>query len=446
MPTPIPEGMRLGVAEPRDAMAAFEQRGLLQPSFRWQDVWQEEHSRAFAVAGVSRLDVLKVFRDELDEAIATGRSPEEFRARIRPQLAGKGFWGNVEVTDPDTGETRISKFNDRRLQLIFDVNMRQSQAVGRWERAQRTKRRFPLLVYVTMHDERVRASHQAWDYLVLPIDHPFWNTHLPPNGWRCRCMFYATDERGVERLIRSGHKVRREPPEVDWIPYVNSRTGEVVPVPRGIDPGFAYNPAKKRDAAFHEAALQKAVESSPLSAAVTLAQATADYPAMVTQATREFSRWVDQLSEVRRAAGEVRHVGTLPPPIVRALQQRQREPQTAVISVRDEDVLHTLRDSKAGSDAALPPGVYRHLPELLQRVNALLLEAETGVLLYVVDLVREDGQVVKLVLKMDMTVKMRLAGGKPARVPLNIVRTATVMDPNALRDRARYELLWGRVE
>lgn len=35
--------------------------------------------------------------------------------------------------------------------------------------------------------EHPRLQHKAWDGLTLPADHPFWQTHYPPNGWRCRC-------------------------------------------------------------------------------------------------------------------------------------------------------------------------------------------------------------------------------------------------------------------
>ena len=32
-----------------------------------------------------------------------------------------------------------------------------------------------------------RLEHIAWSGTVLPITDPWWNTHYPPNGWRCHC-------------------------------------------------------------------------------------------------------------------------------------------------------------------------------------------------------------------------------------------------------------------
>ncbi len=53
--------------------------------------------------------------------------------------------------------------------------------------AQRDKDVFPYMQYKTAHDERVRSSHQKLDGVIKPVDDPFWDTYLPPNGYNCRC-------------------------------------------------------------------------------------------------------------------------------------------------------------------------------------------------------------------------------------------------------------------
>lgn len=242
MPTTPAPTFSLGAIRPDDAVAAFVRRGQLRPSFRWQSVWQEEHTRAFAVAGVMRLDVLKLIREQVEDAVTNGTDLQTFSNALKSQLVKRGFWGNVEVTDPETGEVRKTRFDARRLELIYDVNLRHSHAAGRWARGMRG--RMPFIVYRTMGDERVRLSHQAWDYLVLPRDHPFWDTHLPPNGWRCRCHFFFTDQAGIDKLLAIGKKLKFEAPEVQWVEFLNRETGLTERVPRGIDPGFAYNPGK----------------------------------------------------------------------------------------------------------------------------------------------------------------------------------------------------------
>ncbi len=66
---------------------------------------------------------------------------------------------------------------------------------SRWLDFQETKDTHPYLEYVTARDERVRENHRTLDGIVLPIDDPFWNQYLPPNGWRCRCFVRKLTQR-----------------------------------------------------------------------------------------------------------------------------------------------------------------------------------------------------------------------------------------------------------
>lgn len=271
MPTPVPPGLQIGTAEPRDALAQFARRNLLAPSFLWEDVYAAEHAAGFAVAGVAQLDVLKLFRDGVDHALASGGSLADFSKAIKPQLVAKGWWGDVEITDPATGDTRIGRFDDNRLKLIYDVNLRQSYAAGRWARSERTAAAKPMMMYRTMRDERVRHSHAAWDGVVLQLDDPWWDTHYPPNGWRCRCRAFAVSERDVARYVDDGVEIKRDAPPVSYTEFVNRGTGETSRVPLGIDPGFDYNPGKV--GLQRVAELQRnALDSAPPDVAVAVVQ------------------------------------------------------------------------------------------------------------------------------------------------------------------------------
>ena len=44
-----------------------------------------------------------------------------------------------------------------------------------------------FIVYVAVMDERTRYDHANMNGARYPVDHPFWRTHYPPNGWNCRC-------------------------------------------------------------------------------------------------------------------------------------------------------------------------------------------------------------------------------------------------------------------
>ena len=217
--------------------------------------------------------MLSLFADHLGQSLQAGTSLADFRQAIRPALQAKGFWGDVEVSHPTTGEARTTRFDDARLKLIYDVNLRQSYAAGTWARAVRTEPTKPLLSYRTMRDERVRISHRPWDGVALPIGHPWWSTHYPPNGWRCRCTAFAVSEQDLARLQAAGLPVKRTAPEVVTTTFVNRSTGEVSQVPVGIDPGFAYNPGQVRQQQV--ALLQRqALDAAPPDLARAMTQQT----------------------------------------------------------------------------------------------------------------------------------------------------------------------------
>lgn len=234
-------GIELRALPPAEAVAWFESKGYTA-SFAWQDVWQEEHAKAFTVAKAMRADVLQDIRQAVDEAIREGRTLEQFREALTPTLQEKGWWGRQTMIDPLTGEAVEAQLGSpRRLETIFDTNMRTSYAAGRWERMERTREARPYLRYTATLDSRTRPEHAAWHGTILPMDDPWWDTHYPPCGWRCRCTVLQLSEEEARELGGPG-----EPPPSPTRRWRNPRSGEVVEVPQGIDPGFGYNVGKAR--------------------------------------------------------------------------------------------------------------------------------------------------------------------------------------------------------
>lgn len=146
----------------------------------WRELSAEEYSRSFAVARTAGYSVVREIYDELQRAYAAGDTAADFAARLMPFLAQRGWIGSP-------GETA------RRLELVYDTNLRVSRAAGRWARYRKTAGAFPYLRGVTARDERVRhpprseSDHRAWDGITLPVEHAFWQRWFPPLGFRCRC-------------------------------------------------------------------------------------------------------------------------------------------------------------------------------------------------------------------------------------------------------------------
>lgn len=76
--------------------------------------------------------------------------------------------------------------------LIWRMEVFGARAAGRWQQAMDLHKAAPQMGYcfryVTADDHRVRPNHAKWHGVILPVDHPFWITHFPPNGFNCRCL------------------------------------------------------------------------------------------------------------------------------------------------------------------------------------------------------------------------------------------------------------------
>ena len=51
-----------------------------------------------------------------------------------------------------------------------------------------------MLTYVTAGDEAVREEHAEWEGITLPKDDDFWDDHIPPCGFNCRCVIRVSSE------------------------------------------------------------------------------------------------------------------------------------------------------------------------------------------------------------------------------------------------------------
>ncbi len=211
-----------------EAIAFFKQKVPVKTQ-HWTDVWQDAHSRAFMVAGAAQDALVEDFRQAILKAIEDGTTLAEFRQDF-DQIVARHGW--VHNGSPGW-----------RAQTIYDTNLRSAYSAGRY--AQQTDpdtlRVFPYWTY--MHGDSVhpRPMHLAWNGTTLRADDPWWDSHYPPGGWRCSCYVVSTSRRGLARMGKSGPDTA---PADDPVPWRNPRTGTVHMVPKGIQPGFGYNPGK----------------------------------------------------------------------------------------------------------------------------------------------------------------------------------------------------------
>lgn len=239
-------GIEAGFGQPFQEQLAFFRAKLNLPSERWDDVWQSAHDRAFVVAGAMKADLLTDLRGAVDKVIADGIGIEAFR-RDFFAIAAQHGWTNYTGAATAAGRAW-------RTRVIYQTNMQASHAAGRWQQLTDPDLLAVRPFWRYIHNDSVvspRPLHKHWGDtgLTLRHDHPFWQTHYPPNGWGCRCRIKA---------VRGPAEGDATAPPEGW-DAISAKTG----APAGIDKGWAYAPGARADMPLREMVSDKLITYPP---------------------------------------------------------------------------------------------------------------------------------------------------------------------------------------
>ena len=406
----------------------FEKK-LNLPTNSYLDVLGEEHDYFFMVAGANRNEVLTAFREAVDEAIQNGETLEGFRKRFDEIVANTGWQYNGG--------------RNWRTRIIYDTNVYGAYNRGRLKQHLDLADVLPYWEYHHHDNEHPREEHIELDGTILPATDPFWRYYYPIKAYGCHCTVSAHDE---DDLAEMGKTVSQSP-EIEWeekLVGVRSGNPRTVRVPKGYDVGFApYNferLTQSRDVDVDKLLLQKMTTAEPHLASLLIDDVLKNPKAMVLL-NGAMKDMVDTVSTQKIARGNMKYVGVIPENVITKLDNLDKAPQSAVIAVRDDDVLHALRDSKQAKGISLPVEFWEQLPEKLRHPKAILLDDQQKqpTLLFVYE--TEQG---KVAVKMDYEIKLKdVLSGKKLPHKLNMVRTASRLED--LSALGRFEVLYGEL-
>lgn len=213
---------------PFDEAVKYLRDKINLPTKRWTDVMRAAHDRAFVVAGAAKADLLNDLHAMINEAIKGNIELAEFRAGF--DKAVKKYGWNYK------GE------RGWRTATIFNTNMSVAYSAGRAQQRKEPEivREFPYSRYRALDYGNRRPLHQSWKNLLLPWNHPWWKTHRAPNGWGCKCWDEPVSQAEYDRLVADGAKTT--PPDDGTYAWENPSTGKTERIPKGIDPGWDYDP------------------------------------------------------------------------------------------------------------------------------------------------------------------------------------------------------------
>lgn len=234
------EADQLFTEAPEEVTRYFDSKGL-RPSEDWRDFAAYEHAVDFTVARSAGYDILADVKAAISDPRRNYLDYGTFAENLEPLLRKRGWWGKAR--DPKTGKM-VQLGSLHRLRTIYWANMSTAFAAGEWERTWRTRRVLPFLAYEQSGAEHKRPLHLTWVGTILPVEHSWWRTHYPPNGWLCQCRVRQISRAEARR---AGYDPETPAPDDGAYRWKNKRTGEVLRVPRGIDPGWQGNPGIARE-------------------------------------------------------------------------------------------------------------------------------------------------------------------------------------------------------
>lgn len=138
---------------------------------------------AFCISGVENAQMLQDIRDICADVAKTphSRNWDDAKKEIAERLSSL----------PNFDDNKAN----RRAELLLRTHGYEALRVGQWELAQEMKSILPYFKYLCTQDGKTRTSHRALHGLVLPVDHPFWDKHMPPGwDWGCRCQVVQIHE------------------------------------------------------------------------------------------------------------------------------------------------------------------------------------------------------------------------------------------------------------
>lgn len=221
-----------------EAIEYFKEKVILPPG-QYYRIANEYKALAFTVAGYSKVELLKMFYDELIKAMENGTTMQEFKNNMNDFLKNKGYEGLTNFQADNIFRTNIqTAYNAGHYKQMTDPTVMKLR---------------PYWKYVAIDDRSTRLAHRGMNGKIFRADNPIWKIWFPPNGYRCRCTVVTLSKRQVEQ---QGLKVLDEAPK---FVQIGGHTVPLLP-----DHNFDINPGMQKwkpDLTEYPKSMQKAYQN-----------------------------------------------------------------------------------------------------------------------------------------------------------------------------------------
>jgi SPP1 gp7 family putative phage head morphogenesis protein len=357
---------------PKEQIDYLQKKGY-KLTFNYQEMIGEIHHKAFTVAKVTRLDLLKDIHTSLLKAQKEGLDFNQWKKDIIPTLQKYGWWGQTEVTDPKSGKTKTIDVNSRRLETIFDTNMRTSYSAARFAQIKRSGREY--IRYNSILDSKTRPSHSKHHGKIFHIDSDFWKSNYPPNGWKCRCFVTAHTAKELKRNrweVEKDTKTKIADRDWDYDTRYSSNTHlENIYYQKALN--FMKSCKDNNASSNNSKCLGREAFKSAL---IDLSK---------TNREVEYKKFVDEVNkDIRYRVNQV-VVGTISLKVFDFLAKKDIEVQTPHIYLTKKSFAHMTREAKDSRGASLSVEEIKEFASVINEPEMILWDESHKNILYVFD-------------------------------------------------------------
>lgn len=170
---------------PEKAEEYLKNKGVkLSPS--WKETLKIINKKAFTVSGVTKIDILNDFKDEIQKGIAEQKDRKEFAKEIKEKLQKKG-WINTKITTA------------HRLNLIYDTNVQSAFMDGRWSEVETMASSRPYLMMLSTLDKKTTKECKFLHNKYFKFDDPKLHTIMPMGHFGCRRNYITLTESNFKK-------------------------------------------------------------------------------------------------------------------------------------------------------------------------------------------------------------------------------------------------------
>jgi hypothetical protein len=239
---------------------------------------------------------------------------------------------------------------------------------GKWEQFNHPQSGMRYLMYDAINDSRVRPAHLALDGIIRAKSDPFWGSHSPPCGFRCRCSLIQLSDKQAQARSVNGKGLNQLPILENGLP-ANPDTGwdyDKTNRMAGIEK--AIKQRKTDSSTWFQRTLFEQMEKKIAQNAKVIELAEKQIAEkMPVVNKKEFADYVEKVTaEDYKARHEFVRVGSLPDFVMADNAVTELNPINNEIHVSDYQLKHAQRNQKS---APLNIDDVKKLPDKLENAR-----------------------------------------------------------------------------